>query len=497
VGNPQDPDTELRSRLRRWSNRVVFGYLAVAGLWIMVSDRVLATLAPDLSTVVWVGLLKGLAFVGATGLLLHVLLRRTTRAIARGFEVVENERRFAEDVVEALPGIFYLYDSTGRFLRWNHNFRDVSGCSDDEIGRMDPLDFFAGPEKELVASRIDEVFEGGEASVEASFMAKDGRAIPHFFTGRRIEFADATCLVGVGVDITERVEAEAELQRAERAVRELNRNLERKVEGRTRELEDARERAEAADRIKSAFLATMSHELRTPLNSIIGFTGMVQQGLAGPLTEEQSKQLGMAQVSARHLLSLINDVLDISKIEAGQLEVRREAFDLTQSVEQVAATVAPRAEEKALALRLDIPDGPLRMVSDQRRVEQILLNLLTNAIKFTDRGTVSLAVERTFEPTGLGGDRDDTATAVRIRVSDTGVGIREEDIPFLFRPFGQLDTGLQRQHEGTGLGLAICRQLSTLLGGEIRAESVRGEGSTFTVVLPMDSGAPSNVGVEA
>jgi signal transduction histidine kinase len=279
----------------------------------------------------------------------------------------------------------------------------------------------------------------------------------------------------LSIDISER-------KQAEKALRDLNEGLERKVADRTIELEAARVRAESADRIKSAFLATMSHELRTPLNSIIGFTGMVLQGLAGPLNPEQSKQLGMVRGSARHLLELINDVLDISKIEAGQLEVRVAPFDLGASVERVAASVKPLMEKKGLTLEVTLPASLDALESDRRRVDQILLNLLQNAIKFTDRGGVTLAVEAVGDGHSSG---DDAARpAVRIRVSDTGIGMHTADLAKLFQPFRQIDSGLGRQHEGTGLGLAICRRLTELLGGTIGAESVWGQGSTFTVTLP-------------
>ncbi|MDP9001468.1 MAG: ATP-binding protein, partial [Myxococcota bacterium] len=279
----------------------------------------------------------------------------------------------------------------------------------------------------------------------------------------------------LSIDISKR-------KKAERALRELNEDLERKVAERTVDLEAARERAEAADQIKSAFLATMSHELRTPLNSIIGFTGIVLKGMAGPLNAEQSKQLGMVQGSARHLLDLINDVLDISKIEAGQLEVRRAPFDLRASIERVTASVMPLAEKKGLTVHVAVSEVLGAMESDQRRVEQIVLNLLNNAIKFTDRGGVRLSVDVLDEvdPSATG----KTRSVARIRVTDTGIGIKQEDLSKLFQPFRQLDSGLHRQHEGTGLGLAICRRLTDLLGGTIGAESAPGQGSVFTVVLP-------------
>jgi signal transduction histidine kinase len=249
------------------------------------------------------------------------------------------------------------------------------------------------------------------------------------------------------------------------------------------ELGLARDAAEAADRLKSAFLATMSHELRTPLNSIIGFTGIVLQGLAGPLNDEQAKQLGMVRDSSRHLLALINDVLDISKIEAGELGVAKAPFDLAASIRKVSGIVVPLAEGKGLSLDVTVAPDVGELVSDARRVEQILLNLLGNAIKFTDSGGVRLEVSLLAgwqtEPAQAAG------TAVRMRITDTGIGIKPEDMAMLFKPFRQVDSVLSRKHEGTGLGLAICRRLAELMGGKIDAESVWQQGSVFSVTLPL------------
>lgn len=396
--------------------------------------------------------------------------RKRSEAVAR------RERMFSDTMIESMPGVLYFYDSRGRFLRWNRNFETVTGYSREEIAGMHPLDFFAPGDQGALAERIGEVFAKGEASIEAPFRSKDGRTTPYFFTGRRVVFDDLICLVGVGIDISEQ-------KQAEHAVRELNEGLERKVAERTAEIQTAIVRAEAADRIKSAFLATMSHELRTPLNSIIGFTGIILQGLAGPLNPEQTKQLGMVRGSARHLLELINDVLDISKIEAGQLEVKADAFDLSVSVEHVVASVRPLADKKTLSLRVDVALGLGEMVSDRRRVEQILLNLLNNAIKFTEQGSVTLVVDRL--PDYLPPGRASLQPAVRFRVVDTGIGMKPQDLATLFMPFRQIDSGLSRQHEGTGLGLAICRRLATLLHGEISAASEWTRGSVFTVLLPL------------
>jgi|GEM_PF-2375862 PAS domain S-box-containing protein len=255
----------------------------------------------------------------------------------------------------------------------------------------------------------------------------------------------------------------------------LRLSLEQRVATRTRELAEANETLMELDQLKSMFIASMSHELRTPLNSIIGFTGIILQGLAGPLSEEQTKQLGMVQGSARHLLELINDVLDISKIEVGEVEIVPEAFNIRETIEKAAQKVSLLAEKKGLSLTVEVAPEAGCITSDRRRVEQILINLLNNAVKFTEHGEVGIKC-------CLSDDR------LVISVKDTGIGINAEDVSKVFKEFRQLDTGLNRKQEGTGLGLSICKKLTALLGGDIRVESKPDEGSVFTFTLPMKTG---------
>jgi signal transduction histidine kinase len=238
-------------------------------------------------------------------------------------------------------------------------------------------------------------------------------------------------------------------------------------------LEIEKVRAQSADNLKSAFLATMSHELRTPLNSIIGFTGILLQERPGPLNAEQKKQLGMVQNSARHLLTLINDVLDISKIEAGQLKINIENFSLPELISKVVDSSNPFAERKNLKITVSVDDNIDIIKSDKLRVQQILLNLVNNAIKFTETGIITIRCFTDYSNT-------------KIQITDSGIGIEKGKMEQLFKPFMQIDTGLTRKHEGTGLGLSICKKLADLLNIKIEVQSEFGSGSTFTLSLPVN-----------
>lgn len=268
------------------------------------------------------------------------------------------------------------------------------------------------------------------------------------------------------------VNLDHERKLAEKQLQEAHDNLEIKVLERTAQLAVAKDQAEAANRLKSIFLATMSHELRTPLNSIIGFTGILLQGLAGKLSSEQAKQIGMVQSSSRHLLELINEVLDISKIEAGEMEMYISTFDVAESISSVIESLVPVSQKSNIDLTLKIALEVGQISTDRRRFEQILVNLIGNAIKFTVRGEVQ--VHCLVKENHL-----------IVKITDTGIGISHDDLKHLFVEFSQLNSGLTRSKDGAGLGLSISRKLAHLLDGEITIKSVFGEGSTFTVVLPL------------
>lgn len=262
-------------------------------------------------------------------------------------------------------------------------------------------------------------------------------------------------------------------RQAESALIQAHKELETKVSERTRELAEANERLKEIDRLKSEFLATMSHELRTPLNSIIGFTGMVLQGLAGPVNDEQTKQLSMVYGSAKHLLSLINDILDLSKIESGRMEVLQDPLDLREIMTEAAQSLEPMIAQKKLHLHLHIPNGIPTIFSDRKKIVQILLNLLNNAVKFTDTGKITLRCEL-------------SGAEIKITVSDTGCGIRDTDMKLLFSAFRQISNTDRREHGGAGLGLYLCQKLVILLRGKIRVESTYGKGSSFIFTLPAE-----------
>jgi PAS domain S-box-containing protein len=241
-----------------------------------------------------------------------------------------------------------------------------------------------------------------------------------------------------------------------------------------RDLSEANVQLENASRAKDRFLASMSHELRTPLNAILGFTGTLLMELPGPLNEEQTKQLRTVQRSSRHLLSLINDLLDLARIESGKLELHDESIDCRDLLEEVVVGLRPLADEKALALELVHDLDRLELCSDRRALSQILINLANNAIKFTDEGSVRL---------GLSRRRDDVGLVTRFSVTDTGRGIRVEDQERLFAAFEQIGGPDARPYEGTGLGLYICQTLAPLIGGAITFESEVDAGSTFALEI--------------
>jgi protein-histidine pros-kinase len=241
-----------------------------------------------------------------------------------------------------------------------------------------------------------------------------------------------------------------------------------------RALQEKNAELERANKAKDSFLASMSHELRTPLNGIIGFAEFLADGKPGTINAKQKEYLEDILNSGQHLLHLINDILDIVKIQAGKLELNPEAFLLTDIIQEVRAGVRPIAQNKHIEVRIEVAVGLETVTLDQQRFKQVLFNLLSNALKFTDdAGKVDIRAEH------------DGTGRFRLSVRDSGIGIKPEDIKRLFKEFEQLETGTDRRFGGTGLGLALTRKIVELQGGSIHVESAVGKGSTFSVVLPL------------
>ncbi len=296
---------------------------------------------------------------------------------------------------------------------------------------------------------------------------------------------DGDLISGIMLDITERKRTEEELAKYRYHLEELVKDrtkelshardslvsLVEELTEATHDLESANLKLQESDRLKTVFLASVSHELRTPLNSIIGFTGLMLQGLSGKLNEEQKKQLGIVNSNARHLLALIEDLLDISKIEAGRMAVEPTYFDMQKAVSEVVEIFTPKTRERVV--RIVENTSEIVVHSDVKRFKQVLTNLVDNAVKFTAKGEITVS-------TAPGGG------TVTVSVEDTGIGIKAEDLPLLFQSFQRVNPPIDSVTEGSGLGLYLSQKIANMLGGEITVTSTYNKGSTFTLTIPAD-----------
>lgn len=387
----------------------------------------------------------------------------------------QSEERFRALAEIAPVGIFRT-DAAGRSIYMNRRWNEIAGMSESEA-RGEGWKQAVHPEDlAMVLARLGEVLDGRTSQVEFRISGHDGAW--HWTLGQAVPERDdagrVKGTVGTVTDITDLKQTQIEIEQARRL-------LERRVVERTQELVAAKERAERADSVKSSFLSMMSHELRTPLNSILGFTDVILQRFSGPLTAEQERQLDIVRDSSLHLLALINDVLDISRIEAGQLRLEIRPVDLADLLRRRLQAFEAQAARKGLALECRVADGVGVIQSDAKRIAQIVTNLLSNAVKFTEHGRVAL-------------DARASGQGVEIEVSDTGHGIAADELPRLFTAFEQLSTAHRGNKEGTGLGLAISRHLARALGGDIFVASTPGAGSRFTMRLPTVAPSAGDVG---
>jgi signal transduction histidine kinase len=413
-------------------------------------------------------------------------LRRATEELERNYarlRTAEAEARAERDrldlVIDSVADPIVVTDPTGNIIMMNtpadRFFAEGKATDAETLLRLRSNDAnFTSFVSNVLFDVADQRYQGGVNLVELA----TGAAVPVEAVSGKIlsEHGELTAVVTILHDRTEAIERE----RLYEALKEVSSGLERKVREATAELVRQNEllrrqaiQLEQASALKSQFLANMSHEFRTPLNAILGYTSMLLKGVLGPLDEEQTDGLGRVDSNARHLLGIINDILDISRIEAGRMPLRLADFRMAELVGEVLAEVEPLVARSPVQITAAIDRRLPPVRSDRQKVKQIILNLLVNAVKFTPHGTITVSAER-----------DRRARTLAIAVADTGLGIAPEDQQRIFEDFQQADSSPTRSHTGAGLGLAICRRLAVMLGGEIRLESRLGMGSTFTLVLP-------------
>ena len=380
---------------------------------------------------------------------------------------------FLREIIDTIPMSLFIKDTSSRITlmnraceeQWGMSFSDLRGTDAGQFFPPDQMALFLAKDREVFANRHLADFE----EVVWNAALKENRIVHTYKKPVFDEAGNPLYLIGVSIDITERKTAEREL-------RELNEHLEERVEQRTRELTQAKQLAESANRIKSEFLANMSHEIRTPMNSILGMAHLALSVRADRRNQDYLKKI---QASGEHLLGIIDDILDFSKMGAGRLKIDTVDFDLSRVLESVSNLVAGKAAAKGLELVFDI-DANLcvNLRGDPLRLVQVLVNYADNAIKFTEKGGIIIRAKKIEE--------NEASCLVRFEVQDTGIGINDAEQAKLFQPFQQLDASSTRRYGGTGLGLAISKQLVGMMHGEVGVESAPGQGSVFWFSVRLD-----------
>ena len=371
----------------------------------------------------------------------------------------ESERQRAEEqlghIFQMMPDLLCVIDRNVNFLRANDAWTKVLGWTEQELAGRSFFDFVHEDDLPFAQQNIATILAKPDPiRAEVRCRSKDGTWRTIAFVG--VSVPHQNIMLGVGRDVTERNAREAELQRAKDA-------------------------AEAADRAKSEFLATMSHEIRTPMNGVIGLTDAL---MGTALGSQQRELLRLIQESGRSLLSILNDILDWSRIEAGKLELEYGNVNVSRVVRDIVTVLTPQVQGKGLELIVEVDQlAPTVVWADMGRLRQILFNVVGNAVKFTQQGEVRIKVSGIH-------NKDTNSIEVEFSISDTGIGIAPENITRLFHRFSQVETTTSRRFGGSGLGLAISQQLARAMGGNITVQSNIGQGSTFTVRLPLRQSLP-------
>ena len=368
-------------------------------------------------------------------------------------EALKRERDFTYALMDSLSGIFYLFDRDGKFLSWNKEFERISGYTAEEMQERQPIDFFLGEDKERIRARIAEVFAEGQSSVEAELVAKDGARLPYFFTGRRIEVNGKPCVVGMGIDISARLEAE-------RALQQLNEDLEERVRARTAQME-------AVNRELEAFSYSVSHDLRAPLRHIHGFASLLNDHLKATLDEKAQHYLDKIAESSGHMGQLIDDLLAFSRM--GRQELHKTRVQFERLVRDVIRELEGETQGREVVWNI----GPAAEVwADPAMLRLVLVNLIDNALKYTHpRAVARIAIAASDE-------RGETVCSVR----DNGVGFDMHYADKLFGVFQRLHTA--GEFPGTGIGLANVRRIISRHGGRTWAEGAFNAGACFYFSLP-------------
>lgn len=376
-------------------------------------------------------------------------------------EKLQAAHDFLQNLIDTIPNPVSYKNVKGAYIGCNRAFEEFTGMVKSEFIGKTVYDVWPKDIADRYTQMDNDLFKkGGVQTYEFPMLHSDGNQHDVIFSKASFYDPDASLggVLSVIVDITERKKME-------------------------RALEEAKVEADTANRAKSEFLANMSHELRTPLNSIIGFSDMMKMEVGGKLSDKQIKFAENINESGEYLLSLINDILDLSKIEAGKMDFKYSNVCLDELMESSLHFFSEKTVKQKLRLNHIIADNIGNVYADERRLKQVIINLVSNAMKFSPEGGSITIEARKIESNATGSEM------LELSVSDTGTGIKEEDIPKLFRTFQQLDEGYKKKYEGTGLGLALCKNIIELHGGNIGVESEYGKGSRFVLTIPVDGPA--------